>query len=180
MGTFVTLEEIIELCSSSSYFNSGRRIELKAFLQVAVDAARRQGREDQAQDGERLLLSPFFRKSKAKSVYLPTTERRKCRALLVEFVRPLIRQGAEVPPSRELSSLSDLTVEPPLITSHKRERNGHRFRIPVQDDRFRPCHVCSRAARSRCGDCHQVVYCGRVCQIGDWSKHSRECNKKNV
>jgi hypothetical protein len=37
------------------------------------------------------------------------------------------------------------------------------------------CSVCGSAAKDRCSLCKSAWYCGRACQVKDWSKHKPIC-----
>lgn len=38
------------------------------------------------------------------------------------------------------------------------------------------CVLCGFGAQKRCGECHRVSYCGRICQSSDWKlAHKEEC-----
>ena len=40
----------------------------------------------------------------------------------------------------------------------------------------RKCQKCKKPnAQSTCGKCNRVYYCGRECQLAEWSQHKRNC-----
>ncbi|CAD6225380.1 GSCOCG00005649001-RA-CDS [Cotesia congregata] len=39
------------------------------------------------------------------------------------------------------------------------------------------CVVCRSLANKRCSKCKKVWYCGRECQVKDWTTHKNECEK---
>lgn len=42
----------------------------------------------------------------------------------------------------------------------------------------RCCASCLKFCQTRCSRCHIAYYCCNECQIVDWSKHVKECNRK--
>jgi len=38
------------------------------------------------------------------------------------------------------------------------------------------CSVCLKPGEHRCSGCRSVVYCGRDCQVKDWTSHKKDCN----
>lgn len=48
---------------------------------------------------------------------------------------------------------------------------------PSQDVKIiRICNKCGKKANSACGKCGKVWYCGRECQVANWSSHKLKCN----
>lgn len=50
-----------------------------------------------------------------------------------------------------------------------------------QSDGVRACNKCAATASRRCSGCHVTWYCGKDCQLGDWSDggHKKECKLLN-
>ncbi|KAF8269767.1 hypothetical protein EI94DRAFT_1785121 [Lactarius quietus] len=48
-------------------------------------------------------------------------------------------------------------------------------------DGVRTCYKCNATANQRCSGCHVTWYCGKDCQVGDWSDggHKKECKLLN-
>nr|XP_022909776.1 zinc finger MYND domain-containing protein 10 [Onthophagus taurus] len=45
----------------------------------------------------------------------------------------------------------------------------------LDDDKARTCEKCGNSAIQRCSKCKSVWYCGKQCQVDDWSKHKVHC-----
>ncbi|KAH9040410.1 hypothetical protein EDB85DRAFT_1858851 [Lactarius pseudohatsudake] len=50
-----------------------------------------------------------------------------------------------------------------------------------QSDGVPACKKCNTktGARQRCSGCHVTWYCGKDCQVGDWSEHKKDCKLLN-
>jgi hypothetical protein len=50
-----------------------------------------------------------------------------------------------------------------------------------QSDGARTCYKCNTTATQRCSGCRVTWYCGKDCQVGDWSNggHKKECKLLN-
>ena len=51
----------------------------------------------------------------------------------------------------------------------------HRHMMPEMP--ARKCEKCSAKGTKRCTKCRVVYYCGRDCQVGDWTNHKSRCKK---
>lgn len=106
--------------------------------------------------------------------------------LLLEMIAPVRSELEEEFKKNHKSLLKEYKAELLQDSKDSLMQKAKKLVAAYDYDHFEPamplkgvCANCGNAAEKRCSKCKQVWYCGRDCQVEDWSTHKANCGNNN-
>ncbi|EDV98685.1 zinc finger MYND domain-containing protein 10 homolog [Drosophila grimshawi] len=75
--------------------------------------------------------------------------------------------------------MADLDVQKPEIKKPEQE-SADVDADDQKEEKIYKCGACYKVAKKKCGNCKEMYYCSRECQLKDWPRHKESCNDVKV